>query len=223
MSMNSPIAKSPALADLEDKANSLTHAMGSGLFAAGLALLVVLAAATGNAWKIVSVSIYGFTLVLLYSSSALYHAARRPALRRALRMVDHASIYLLIAGTYTPFLLVNLRGGPGWPMFWTIWGLALAGVVANIFFVGRFKAASTALYIAMGWIIVVAIAPLSRTVSQTGIVLLLSGGLAYTLGAAFYLFDKRLPFGHAVWHLFVIGGSVCHFLAVAAGVIPYQG
>ena len=220
--MKSPIEKSPRLASLEDKANSLTHAMGSGIFAAGLALLVVLAARTGNAWKIVSVSIYGFTLVLLYTSSALYHAAHSPSLRRIMRMLDHASIYLLIAGTYTPFLLVNLRGGWGWPMFWTIWGLALAGVVANLFFVGRFKAASTGLYIAMGWIIVIAIAPLSRTLSPSGIALLLCGGLAYTLGATFYLLDKRLPFGHAVWHMFVIGGSVCHFLAVAAGVIPFQ-
>lgn len=219
--MSSRIAKSPLLLDLEDRANSLTHAVGVGVFLAGLALLAVLSVLTHDLWKVASVSVFGVSLVLLYSTSALYHAAREPTVRKLLRVLDHLSIRLLIAGTYTPFLLVNLRGPWGWSLFWTIWGLALVGVVADFFFTGRAKLLSTILYIVMGWVIVVAIGPLSRSLPPVALWLLVFGGLAYTLGAVFYILDKRIPFGHALWHLFVLSGSVCHFLAVVLGVLPY--
>lgn len=213
------IEKSHALADLEDRANSLTHAVGAGFFIAGLALLAVLSARSGDPWKIVSVCIYGATLVLLFTSSAIYHAVRRPALRRAFRVVDHMSIHLLIAGTYTPFMLVTLRGPWGWSLFGTIWALAVAGVVGDLFFTGRFKTLSTILYLLMGWVIVIAIKPLAHRLPMVGLVLLLCGGLAYSLGAVFYILDKKLPFGHAVWHVFVLGAGICHFLSVTFGVL----
>lgn len=221
--MDSSPGKSPALLALEDRANSHTHAIGSGMAIAGLAMLAVLSALTGDAWKIVSTCIFGATLVLLYTASSLYHAVHRPALRRALRILDHVSISLLIAGTYTPFVLVNLRATVGWWIFAAIWSLALSGVVAELFLTGRFKKLSTLLYVAMGWIIVLAIGPLVRTLPHEALVLLVAGGLSYTLGAAFYLLDRRMPFGHAVWHVFVMGGSVCHFLSIVLGVLPYRG
>jgi hemolysin III len=217
--MDIPFAKSPLLLDLEDRANSLTHAAGAGVFAAGLALIVVLASISGDPWKIVSVSIYGATLVLLYTISALYHSVKSPKVRRVFRILDHVSIHLLIAGTYTPFMLVSLRGPFGWSIFGLIWGLAAIGMAADIFFTGRFKLLSTALYLMMGWIIVIALRPLSHVLSTAGLALLFAGGGAYSLGAAFYLFDKRLPFGHMVWHIFVLGGSVCHYLSVTLGVL----
>ena len=217
--MEVQIGKSHALVDLEDRANSLTHAVGAGFFIAGLALLAVLSARSGDPWKIVSVCIYGATLVLLFTSSAIYHAVRRPGLRKAFRVLDHVSIHLLIAGTYTPFMLVTLRGPWGWSLFGTIWALALAGVVGDLFFTGRFKTLSTILYLLMGWVIVVAIKPLAHSLPTVGLVLLLSGGLAYSLGAVFYILDKKLPFGHAVWHVFVLGAGVCHFLSVTFGVL----
>lgn len=217
--MDARIGKSLALVDIEDRANSLTHAVGAGISLAGLALLAVISARTGDPWKIVSVCVYGATMVLLFSASALYHSVRNPGLRRALRVLDHVSIHLLIAGTYTPFALVTLRGPWGWAIFGVIWFLAVAGVVKDIFLTGRFKGLSTVLYLLMGWLIVVAIVPLVRHLPSSGLVLLLSGGLAYSFGAVFYLLDKKLPFGHAVWHLFVLGGGVCHFLSVVFGVL----
>lgn len=221
--MQTPSGKSPALLALEDHANSHTHAIGCGMAIAGLSVLAVSSALTGDAWKIVSCCLFGATLVLLYTASSLYHAVHRPALRRALRVLDHVSINLLIAGTYTPFVLVNLRATVGWWIFGAIWALALAGVVAELFLTGRFKKLSTLLYVAMGWIIVVAIGPLVRTLPIPALVLLVAGGLSYTLGAVFYLLDRRMPFGHAVWHVFVLGGSVCHFLSIVLGVLPYRG
>jgi hemolysin III len=214
--------KSPEQMDREDRANSYTHAIATGMSIAGLAFMVTLASLTGDPWKIVSVSIFGATLILLYASSSLYHAVRRPVLRRIFRVLDHVSINLLIAGTYTPFLLVNLRGQLGWTMFGTIWGLALAGVILEIFFTGRFKVLGTLLYIAMGWIIVFAMKPLASALPTSALVLLFAGGLSYSLGAIFYIFDKRLPFGHAIWHVFVMGGSICQFLSVCLGVIPFK-
>ncbi|QQS04891.1 MAG: hemolysin III family protein [Fibrobacterota bacterium] len=217
--MEPRIGKSLALTDLEDRANSLTHAVGAGIFLAGLALLAVLSVRSGDPWKIVSVCVYGATLVLLFSASALYHSVQSPGLRKAFRVLDHVSIHLLIAGTYTPFALVTLRGPWGWSIFGVIWTLAVAGVVKDLFLTGRYKALSTGLFLLMGWLIVVAIVPLVRQLPPTGLVLLLSGGLAYSIGAVFYLLDKRLPFGHAVWHVFVLGGGVCHFLSIVYGVL----
>jgi len=220
--MEARIAKSPALLSLEDRANSFTHAIGSGMCIAGLALLVVLSSLTGDPWKIVSFSVFGATLVLLYTASSVYHAVHRPALRRALRILDHVSINLLIAGTYTPFMLVNLRGPLGWWMFGIIWTLAVIGVVHDLFFTGRFKLLSTLLYLGMGWIVVVIMRPLAQCLPTSGLALLIAGGLSYSLGAIFYLFDKKMPFGHAVWHVFVLGGSVCHFLSIVLGVLPFR-
>jgi hemolysin III len=218
--MEARTGKFLALLNLEDRANSFTHAVGTGMGLAGLVVLVVFASVLGDPWKIVSVSIFGATLVLLYATSSLYHATNRPELRKLLRIFDHVSIHLLIAGTYTPFLLVNLRGRTGWTVFGIIWGLAVAGIIKDVFLTGRFKLVSTLLYLAMGWTILAVISPLSRALPPVAMVLLLVGGLSYSLGAAFYMLDKKLPFGHAVWHLFVLGGSVCHFLSVYLGVLP---
>jgi len=165
------------------------------------------------------VSIYGATLVILYTISTLYHSVKSIKVRRVFRILDHVSIHLLIAGTYTPFMLVSLRGPFGWSIFGMIWGLAVIGIAADVFFTGRFKTLSTILYLLMGWLIVIALRPLSHVLPTAGLALLFAGGAAYSLGAAFYLFDKRLPFGHMVWHLFVLGGSVCHYLSVVLGVL----
>jgi hemolysin III len=219
--MSASNEKSPHLLDWESRANVLTHAVGAGIFLSGLALLVVLSVQTSDPWKIVSFSVFGLSLVLLYGASTLYHSVRSPRLRRILRILDHVSINILIAGTYTPYLMVNLREtGWGWPLLGTIWGLALIGVVSDLFFTGRFKKLSTLLYILMGWVIVVAMRPLIHNLSMPAVVLLFAGGVAYTGGATFYILDKRIPFGHAVWHLFVLTGSICQFLSVILGVLP---
>ena len=207
---------------LEDRANTLTHAVGMGICIAGLALMALLSARIGDPWKIVSVCVFGSTLVLLYGTSTLYHSTHSIELRRIFRIIDHISIRLLIAGTYTPFLLVNLRGPWGWSLFWVLWGMALGGIVSDLFFTGKFKLLSTLMYLVMGWAAVVVLGPLIRSLPPTGFALLLAGGLSYSLGSVFYLLDKRIPFGHAVWHLFVLGGSICHFFAVVIGVLPFQ-
>jgi hemolysin III len=211
--------KSSTLLAFEDRANLLTHAIGVGICLGGLALMVAIAAATGDPWKIVSASIFGATLVQLYVSSMLYHAATLPSVKRKLRAWDHISIYFLIAGTYTPFLLVNLRGHWGWPLFGVMWALAIGGLVKDVFLTGRSKILSTLLYILMGWIIVVVMRPLAASLTTSAFVLLFVGGGAYSLGAVFYVLDKKIPFGHAIWHLFVLGASVCHVLAVILGVL----
>jgi hemolysin III len=203
----------------EETVNALTHGLGALLSLGGLVVLVVMASLHGDAWHIVSCSIYGFTLVLLFSSSTLYHSFRSQRVKHIFRIIDHASIYLLIAGTYTPFVLVNLRGRWGWSLFGVIWGLALAGIVFQIFFVSRFRLVQTMIYLAMGWLVVIAIKPLFMHVSRLGLLWLLFGGLCYTVGAVFYLW-KKLPYHHAVWHLFVLGGSVCHYFAILFYVLP---
>jgi len=206
----------------EERANSITHAIGAGLSVAALAVLVTLAARLGDAWRVVSFSVYGSTLTLLYVASTLYHSVRSPTLKRAFRVLDHAAIFLLIAGTYTPFTLVTLRGGWGWSLFGLVWALALGGVLLKVFFVGRFRAFSVALYIGMGWLVVFAVKPLVTALPAGGVTWLAAGGLAYTLGVAFYLWE-RFPFHHAVWHLFVLAGSVCQFLSVLLYVLPMRG
>jgi hemolysin III len=203
----------------EETINALTHGLGVLLSVGGLTVLVVMAALRGDAWHIVSCSIYGATLVLLFSSSTLYHSFRSRRVKHVFRVIDHASIYLLIAGTYTPFVLVNLRGQWGWTLFGVIWGLALAGIVFQVFFVDRFRLAQTLIYLAMGWLVVVAVKPLFIHVPRGGLLWLLAGGLCYTVGAVFYLW-KKLPYHHAVWHLFVLGGSVCHYFAILLYVLP---
>jgi len=203
----------------EETINALTHGLGAVLGVGGLAVLVAMAVLHGDAWHIVSCSIYGGTLVLLFTSSTLYHSCRGERVKHAFRIVDHASIYLLIAGTYTPFLLVNLRGRWGWSLFGIIWALALAGIVFQVFFVSRFRLAQTLIYLAMGWLVLVAVKPLFAHVPKGGLLWLMAGGLCYTVGAVFYLW-KKLPFHHAIWHLFVLGGSVCHYVAILFYVLP---
>jgi hemolysin III len=204
---------------LEEIANVITHGIGLLLSIAGFVVLLVLAALRGTAWHIVACSIYGATLICLYAASTLYHAVISPRVKRALRIFDHSAIYLLIAGTYTPFLLVSLRGPWGWSLFGVIWGLALAGVLFKFWFVERFAILSTAVYIAMGWLVVIAAKPVITHLPLTAIIWLLAGGLAYTGGVIFFA-AKRIPYSHAIWHLFVLAGSICHYFAVLSTVIP---
>lgn len=203
----------------EETINAVTHGAGAVLGAAGLAVLVALAALRGDAWHVASCAIYGATLVLLFTSSTLYHSFRGPRVKHVFRVIDHSSIYLLIAGTYTPFLLVSLRGGWGWSLFGVVWGLALAGIAFQVFFVDRFRLAQTLIYLGMGWLVVVATRPLLQRVPLGGLLWLLAGGLSYTLGAVFYLW-KKLPYHHGIWHLFVLAGSVCHYFAILLYVLP---
>ena len=204
---------------LEEIANAITHGIGLLLSIAGFVVLLVLAALRGTAWHIVACSIYGATLICLYAASTLYHAVISPRVKRALRIFDHSAIYLLIAGTYTPFLLVSLRGPWGWSLFGVIWGLALVGVLFKFWFVERFAILSTAVYIAMGWLVVIAAKPVITHLPLTAIIWLLAGGLAYTGGVIFFA-AKRIPYSHAIWHLFVLAGSICHYFAVLSTVIP---
>ena len=204
---------------VEEIANAITHGIGLLLSIAGFVVLLVLAALRGTAWHIVACSIYGATLICLYAASTLYHVVISPRVKRALRIFDHSAIYLLIAGTYTPFLLVSLRGPWGWSLFGVIWGLALVGVLFKLWFVERFAILSTAVYIAMGWLVVIAAKPVITHLPLTAIIWLLAGGLAYTGGVIFFA-AKRIPYSHAIWHLFVLAGSICHYFAVLSTVIP---
>ena len=192
--------------------NSISHLAGTALAIGGTAALVVTASLQGDAWKIVSVSIYGATLILLYLSSTLYHGVRKVSL--VLRKMDHGAIYLLIAGTYTPFALVTLRGPVGWTLFGLVWGLAALGIVLEIRFVDRLRFLPVILYVLMGWLVVFVLKPLLRVLPLHGFWLLLGGGLLYTGGIVFYALEGKLPHSHGIWHLFVLGGSIAHFLAV---------
>ena len=209
----------PRYGFVEEIANFVTHGIGLVLSVAGLTLLVTFSALSGDPWRIVSFSIYGGTLVVLYVASTLYHGVPYAAAKRVLRRVDHASIFLLIAGTYTPFVLVVLRGGLGWTMFGIIWALAAFGVAVKIAFnTGRFEALTVVLYLGMGWMGVMAVKPMLATLPGSGLALVVAGGLAYTVGVIFYA-GRCIPFNHAIWHLFVITGSVCHFLAIILFVL----
>jgi len=203
----------------EEVANGVTHGIGATLSIAGLSVLVTLAAVYGDAWRVVSFSIYGSTLVIMYLASTFYHSFHSPRIKHWFRVADHISIYLLIAGTYTPFLLVNARGPLGWSMFGVIWGLALVGVLSKAFIIGRFKILTVAVYVAMGWSIVVVLKPALAVVPMGGMVWMAIGGLAYTGGVVFYAWE-RMPYNHAVWHLFVMAGSISHFFAVLFYVLP---
>lgn len=210
---------SQAYSSREELANSVTHGLGALLGVAGLVLLVVASSRHGDAWHVVSTAVFGATLVLLYSASTLYHSFRDEQVKRILQKFDHAAIFLLIAGTYTPFVLVTLRGPWGWSLFGVVWGLAVTGVALKFWFAGRFRVVSTLIYLGMGWLVMIAIKPLATALPAGGMKLLVAGGLCYTGGAAFYLW-KRLPYHHAIWHLFVLGGSVCHWAAVFCYVVP---
>lgn len=198
----------------EELASGLTHGAGVLGGVAALSVLVVLAARGGDPALVVGTAVFGTTLVLLYLASTLYHWARNPRLRARLKILDHCAIYLLIAGTYTPFSIGVLRGGWGWSLFGVAWGLAVLGVVFKLLFTGRFRLLSTLAYLAMGWMVVLAAGPLVRSLDPTALAWLVAGGVAYTVGTPFYQ-AARFRYAHAVWHLFVLAGSGCHAIAIA--------
>lgn len=203
----------------ENIANWATHGLGLALSIAGLTLLIIFSSQRGDAWHVVTFTVFGLTLLLLYAVSTVYHLLSTGRAKQVFRKLDHAAIFLLIAGTYTPFLLANLRGPWGWSLFGVIWGLSGAGAVFQLFFGERYRLTSTLAYLFVGWLIVVALKPLVESVPPAGLWLLLAGGLCYTFGAVFYL-CHRLRYHHAVWHTFVLGGSTCHFLAVLLFLLP---
>ncbi len=203
----------------EEIAHAVTHGLGVMLAIAGLTVLVAYATRYGDSWQVVSSAIFGGTLVLMYTASTLYHSIPLPRARKVLRIIDHTMIYFLIAGSYTPFALVTLHGSWGWTLFGITWGLALAGVVFKVFATGRFRKLSLAIYLGMGWCVIIAIRPLIETLATGGLLLLLIGGLCYTGGVAFYV-RERLRYHHAIWHTFVLAGSAFHYFAVLFYVIP---
>lgn len=212
----------------EELANALTHGVGTALAIAALVILVVFASLRGTARHIVGASLFGATMVLLYLMSTLYHAFQGPRVKKVFRVLDHASIFLLIAGTYTPFCLATLQGAWGWTLFGLVWGLAVLGIVLKSVLLSRsgdalgrriWERASLGIYLLMGWLIVVAIVPLARALPKAGLLWLFGGGLCYTLGAALYAW-RRLPYHHALWHLAVVAGTGCHFASVLFFVIP---
>ena len=212
----------PRYSAAEEIANSLTHGLGVLFAIAGLAVLTAFASLFGTVWHIVSVSIYGATQIFMYTASTLYHSIPLPRAKAVLRQLDHSAIFLLIAGTYTPFALVNLRGPWGWSLLGVIWGLAGLGIALQARLIRHSRWVTTLPYVAMGWVAVVAIKPLLETVAPGGLALLAGGGLAYTLGTIFYVW-RRFPFHHAIWHAFVLAGSSLHFFAILFYVIPLAG
>jgi hemolysin III len=202
----------------EELINSLTHGFGAFLSLCAMGLLVVSAAATQNMWHIVSSAVYGASLVLLYLASTLYHSAKDPVRKRKLKVFDHSCIYLLIAGSYTPFMLGPLRGPWGWSLFCIVWVMALSGVIFKLYFTGRFNLISTFVYIGMGWLVIFAISPLAQALPYNAIYGIFAGGLCYTLGTVFYLF-KKIPYHHGLWHLSVLAGSAFHFVTILLYVI----
>ena len=201
-----------------ERFNAWTHLVGTIMSVTGAVALIVMASSLGDPWKIVSVSIFGATLILLYTASTLYHSLRGRA-KRVLQKLDHLSIYLLIAGTYTPFCLVTLRGAWGWTLFGIVWGLALIGMLQEIKPRSEARIMSLVIYAIMGWVIVIAVQPLLKQLATAGFVWLATGGLLYTIGIVFYAFDSRFRHWHGIWHLFVIGGSLSHYIAIAKYVI----
>ncbi len=203
----------------EEIANSITHGLGFLLSIVAVPVLVIAAIASRDIWRIVAGSIYATTLVLLYAASTLYHALPGARVKAVFQRLDHAAIYLLIAGTYTPFTLISLRGVWGWSLFGIVWGLAAVGVALKGTFGARLPALSTGIYLAMGWLVLLAAQPLSQHVAPAGVRWLIAGGVLYTAGIAFFIWE-RLRYSHAVWHLFVLGGSVAHFCAVFWYALP---
>ena len=197
-----------------EKFNTYSHLVGALLALIGSVALVVLGALSGDVWKIVSFSIYGTTLVMLYSFSTLYHNAAQGKTKLFLRKLDHNSIYLLIAGSYTPFTLVSLRGPWGWSLFGVVWGLALVGISQELWLVKKTRSVSLVIYILMGWVALAAIVPLAATLTWAGFMWLVAGGIAYTVGIIFYIHDQRFVHWHGIWHLFVLTGSALHYCAI---------
>lgn len=205
----------------EERLNVISHAIGLLLSVIGLILLIVKAGQLSLMALKVSYWIFGSSIILLYAASTLYHSVRERKLRYRLNILDHASIYILIAGTYTPFSLVTLQGSVGWIIFGVVWALAIIGVILKLFFTGRFETLSTIMYVAMGWIIVFAVKPLIDNLSQDGLIWLFTGGISYTIGAVIFSID-RLKYNHAIFHVFVLFGTFCHFLAIYYYVIPNE-
>ncbi|HMI55581.1 MAG TPA: hemolysin III family protein [Gemmatimonadaceae bacterium] len=204
----------------EELANSLTHGLGVVITLFLGPALVVAATGTGDLWRVAAAAVYATTLLLLYTSSMLYHALRAPRAKAVFQRLDHAAIYLLIAGTYTPFTLITLRGPWGWSLFGIVWGLAILGVVLKGTYGARLPALSTAVYLGMGWLMIVALRPLTMHVAPRGILWLVAGGLFYTGGVVFYVRDQRRRYHHAIWHLFVLAGSMAHFCAILWYALP---
>lgn len=201
---------------LEEQLNTASHAIGAFLGIAGLVLLIV--KQNGEPWSLFSVMVYGISIIVLFSSSALYHAAKSERKKHYFRILDHITIYLLIAGTYTPVLLLMLGDSNGWTLFWVVWGIAAFGLILKVFFTGRFEIFSTLLYLVMGWLIVFDFGPLADRIDTNGLLLLFAGGLFYTIGIVFYAIN-RIPYNHVIWHLFVLAGAICHFFMVYFYVI----
>ncbi|WP_282031910.1 PAQR family membrane homeostasis protein TrhA [Winogradskyella eximia] len=202
---------------LEEQLNALTHGFGALMGIAALVLLIVKADSL-TPWSLFSVIVYGLSIVILFLASTFYHAVEGEKRKHYFRIVDHVSIYLLIAGTYTPVLLILLPESLGWPLFWTVWGIAAFGVVLKLFFTGRFEVFSTLLYLVMGWLIVFDFSNVSDALGPNGILWLFAGGLFYTIGIIFYAIQK-IPYNHVIWHLFVLGGAICHFFMIYLFVI----
>jgi len=206
---------------IEEKINIISHATGFILSIVAFVLLVLHANLHGDVWHIVSFTIFGASLIILYAASTFYHSAKRSELRNRLKIIDHASIYFLIAGTYTPFTLVTLKGTIGWVIFGTSWGLALTGIILKLFFTGKYNIISTIMYVLMGWVIVFAIKPLINNLPLEGLFWLITGGIFYTIGAILYSI-KKIKFNHAIFHMFVLMGSFCHFMSVFFYVLPSE-
>ena len=204
---------------LEEKTNIISHAIGLVLSIVALVLLVIRASLYGQALHVVSAAIFGISLIVLYAASTFYHSAKDPKIRTRLRIFDHATIYVLIAGTYTPLTLITLTGTTGWVIFGISWAMAVTGITLKLFFTGRFNVLSTLMYVFMGWIIVFAITPLINNLSTEGLFWLFAGGVAYTTGAIIYGI-KKIGFNHAIFHMFVLLGSFCHFVSVYFYVLP---
>jgi hemolysin III len=203
----------------EEWANATTHGVGLALSIVGWIALIVLSAWAGDGWDLAASAVFGGTLVFLYASSTAYHTVRSPRLKHTMRVLDHIAIFLLIAGTYTPFAVVLMRDGWGWTFLTFVWGCAIAGLLFKLFSKHRFHPAATSLYLLMGWAGVLLIDPMSSALPVGGLLLVVAGGLAYTGGVVFYGWHS-LPYSHAIWHVFVLVGSICHFIAVAWYVLP---
>ncbi len=199
--------------ELEEKINIISHILGGALSIAMLALLATFSGIWGSVWHIVSFSIFGTSLIVLFTASSVYHASKNPKVRSRLRVFDHAAIYVLIAGTYTPYTLVTLHGSMGWTMFGILWSIAITGIILKLFYTGRFKILSTSIYVVMGWIILIAIKPLVANLDPSGLFWLGASGLSYTVGAIIYSI-KKIRFNHAIFHIFVLLGAICSFISI---------
>lgn len=198
--------------NIEEHLNAVTHGIGALLGIAGLVLLIVFSNSNIEL-SLFSVIVYGISIIVLFTASTLYHSVRKESIRHYFRIIDHISIYLLIAGTYTPVLLLKLNDSFGWPLFWIVWGVAFIGIILKIFYTGKFELFSTLLYLVMGWLIIFDFSVLSDRLDANGLLLFFAGGLSYTVGIIFYIFE-RIPFNHVIWHLFVLSGAICHFFMI---------